>query len=129
MVLAIYDAKHKAFDMEKFKRRYTQPRAPEVASVSRYDAGKKTLTLNMNQIATLTLSTPEKLPVLIANRKSLISPNRLIIPLYLNDGAPPAIEKVLVLREENKSFVLRNVPRSTMPSMLHDLGAPFYFIL
>jgi len=121
---AIHETNPDAFEFEKFSRWYSQAGTPEVNVKSSYSSRSNTLTLTMTQYVPPTHKQPNKLPATIPITTGLIGPDGDSVLLDFGDGSEPAFERVLVLSEESQKFVLRNVPRGTLPSMLRNFSAP-----
>lgn len=123
---AIHDANPDAFDLKLFRRWYDQAGTPSVTMTSTYDESLKTLTLNMKQVVPPTHGQKENLPQLIPIKAGIIGPDGG--PIFVDDGnGAAAIEKVLILQDADQSFVLSNVPKGSMPSMLRNFSAHVRF--
>lgn len=123
-IQALHDANPNAFDVEKFKRWYSQAGTPEVTVTSVYDKNAKTLTLDMKQVVPPTHKQKEKLPALIPIKTGIIGPDGAKVLVNLGGKEESAFEKVLILSEASQSFVLHDVPEGSIPSLLRDFSAP-----
>lgn len=121
---AIHEQNANAFDKEKFARWYSQAGTPEVTVSSVYSSRHQTLTLRMKQVVPPTHKQPDKLPATIPITTGLIGPDGKEVAVDLKNGTEPLMERVLVLSESCEKFVLHNVPRGTMPSLLRNFSAP-----
>lgn len=120
---AIHDANPTSFDLEKFSRWYSQAGTPQVTVTSSYNKDTSSLLLNMSQVVPPTHDQPDKLAAFIPIRTGLIGPDGS--PVLVDDGESEAsYDKVLILSEDSQTFVLKNVPEGTMPSMLRGFSAP-----
>ncbi|MDT8421012.1 MAG: aminopeptidase N [Desulfuromonadales bacterium] len=122
-VAAMEDAAGK--DLQQFRRWYDQAGTPRVTLASQYDAGKKTLTLELSQQCPATPGQTEKLPFHIPIAVGLIDREGRDIPLRL-EGEGPAGDttRVLELTQSRQSFCLTGVDAKPVVSALRNFSAP-----
>ena len=112
-------------DFSQFKRWYSQAGTPQVSVRHRYDAYRKTLTLDITQQCPPTPGQPDKLPFYIPLGVGLLDAEGRDLPLCLEGEATAGeINRVLHLREAEQSFVFRDVPAGATPSLLRGFSAP-----
>ncbi|HET8708085.1 MAG TPA: aminopeptidase N [Pseudomonadales bacterium] len=121
-VKAMEDAN--SIDLTYFKRWYGQSGTPIVDVTGEYDAKAKTYRLDMRQHTPATADQKEKLPLLIPVKMGLISPNGEALPVKLSGDAEISNEKVLLLKDEQQSFLFESVPVEPTPSLLRGFSAP-----
>lgn len=111
-------------DLSTFDRWYAQSGSPTVTVATAHDAAASTLTLTVNQVVPKNSNQPDPLPMLIPMRVGLVGKDGA--PVMMDDGSGDAPEesKVLVLKEAQHTFVLKNVPEGTLPSLFRGFSAP-----
>jgi aminopeptidase N len=112
-------------DLQKFGRWYSQSGTPELTASGSYDASAKTFTLHLSQRTPPTHGQAEKQPLVIPVALGLISKNGMEFPLRLSgEDSPPGTSRVLVLEEEQQSFVFEDISEQPIPSLLREFSAP-----
>lgn len=122
-VKAIQDA-NPDLDLDTFRKWYSQAGTPVVTVDVKHDEGASTMTLDCTQAIPPTEKQPTTEPTLIPIRMGLIGPDGSPVMVDLGDGEAPVETKVLQLAKAQQSFVLHNVPKGTVPSLLRGFSAP-----
>lgn len=122
-VQAIQDA-NPDVDLSVFRRWYNQSGTPIVVVDVKYDEEKSALMLTCEQSIPATSKQPTTEPVLIPLRMGLIGPDGSVVPVDMGDGTPAVQSKVLNFGTTCETFVLHNVPKGTIPSLLRGFSAP-----
>lgn len=122
-VQAIQDA-NPEIDLTVFKRWYAQAGTPVVTVDVKYNESASTLTLSCDQAIQPTKKQPSTEPALIPIKMGLIGPDGSAVPVDLGDGSTPQMSKVLMFQDAQAIFVLHNVPKGTVPSLLREFSAP-----
>ena len=114
-------------DMTQFMRWYSQAGTPEVTALGRYDAERKTYTLDVKQTVPPTPGQPEKSPMVIPLALGLVGPNGHDLPLTLADGK--TLERgVLVLTEPSQSIEFTGIQERPVPSVNRGFSAPIKLV-
>ncbi|HEB93906.1 MAG TPA: aminopeptidase N [Gammaproteobacteria bacterium] len=114
-------------DFSQFRLWYSQAGTPELHISHRYDVAARTLTLDITQTCPPTPDQPEKQPFHIPLAVGLLDAEGCDLPLCLEGeagGVSAATTRVLHLREASQSFVFRDLPAGTVPSLLRGFSAP-----
>ncbi len=113
-------------DFSQFERWYSQAGTPELWVESSYDPTDKVLSLKIRQTCPLTPGQPHKEPFFIPMAMGLLTRDGRELPLQLEEEPAPASDftRVLVLKEETKTFRFVNVPSTPVPSLLRGFSAP-----
>mmetsp|Transcript_56272 Transcript_56272/g.138065 ORF Transcript_56272/g.138065 Transcript_56272/m.138065 type:complete len:875 (+) Transcript_56272:3098-5722(+) len=106
-------------DLAQFERWYTQSGTPTVKVAAKYDADKKTYTLEMEQSCKPTPGQDKKEPFHIPVRVGLLG----------KDGSDLVEERVLELKETKQTFVFEGVSEQPVPSILRGFSAPVKVVL
>jgi aminopeptidase N len=115
-------------DLKKFGRWYGQSGTPEVRARGSYDEIAKTFTLHLSQRTPPTHDQTDKQLLLIPVAVGLISRDGAELPLQLSgDDSPPGNSRLLVLEEEQQSFIFEGVSERPIPSLLREFSAPVKF--
>jgi aminopeptidase N len=110
-------------DLSTFPRWYAQSGTPVVTVGVSHDVSSQTMTLSFSQVVPTSSKQSNPLPALIPIRMGLVGPDGRAV--HVDDGQGPAAEtKVLVLRDAKQTFVLKNVPTGTVPSLFRGFSAP-----
>ncbi len=105
-------------DLTHFRLWYEQAGTPEVSFKGKYDAAKKTYTLDFVQSVPPTPGQPKKKPMHIPVLAGLVGSNGNDIDL----GGETT--KLLNLEKEKQSFTFENIPSEPVPSVLRGFSAP-----
>ncbi len=112
-------------DLQRFGRWYGQSGTPEVMVSTDYDASQSRFTLHLSQRTPNTLGQPEKQALFIPFAMGLLSPAGEEYPLQLSgEDSPCGTSRLLILEEDEQSFVFENIPQMPVPSLLRDFSAP-----
>lgn len=122
-VHAIQDANPEV-DLTVFRKWYSQSGTPVVTVDVMYDNASQQMTLSCEQMIPPTSKQPTAEPMLIPIRMGLIGPDGTSVPVDLGDGSAPALSKVLNFVDRKQDFVLRDVPKGSVPSLLRGFSAP-----
>ncbi|KAI0564516.1 Peptidase M1 [Gracilaria domingensis] len=122
-VQAIQDANPNV-DLTVFRRWYNQSGTPVVTVDVSYNDGDSTLSLKLNQMIPATSKQPTTEAMLIPIRMGIIGPDGSSVPVDLGDGSEPTLTKVLNFSSRDETFVLYNVPKGSVPSLLRGFSAP-----
>jgi len=109
-------------DFSQFMRWYSQAGTPEVTVRERYDAARKTLTLDIEQYLAPTPGQPEKSPMVIPLRVGLVGKDGRDLPLSLASGK--AERAVLVLTDQSHTFEFTGVAEQPVLSINRNFSAP-----
>jgi aminopeptidase N len=107
-------------DLSQFRIWYSQAGTPVLTVANHYDAAAKRFTLTVNQSTAPTPGQPEKAPLHIPIRLSLIGPDGKPQPL----DSSGATEQVLELKGTSARFDFDNIPAKPIPSLLRGFSAP-----
>ena len=122
-VQAIQDA-NPDVDLTVFRQWYNQAGTPVVTVDIAYDESASTMTLTCEQTIPPVAKQPTSVPVLIPIKMGLIGPDGSPVPVDLGDGSEPKNTKVLNFEKAKDTFVLKNVPKGSSPSLLRQFSAP-----
>ena len=112
-------------DLTKFKRWYSQAGTPELEVESSYDAAGQRLTLRVRQSCPPTPDMAEKEPFTLPLALGLLDAEGRELPFTWNSSrAGQASSPVLVLSEAEQEFVLENVSKPPILSLLRNFSAP-----
>lgn len=111
-------------DLSTFPRWYSQAGTPVVTVSCEHDSAESTMTLKLSQEISKTAKQPETLPALIPVRMGIIGPDGNPVMVDDGSGATPVETKVLNFTERSQTFVLRNVPAGSVPSLFRGFSAP-----
>ena len=112
-------------DLTLFRRWYSQAGTPEVTAATAYDAQAQRFTLTLTQHTGPTPGQPNKLPLHVPVRVSLLDGGGKPMSLRLAGAAPSAsTEIVLSLVEAQQHFVFEGVSSAPVPSLLRGFSAP-----
>jgi aminopeptidase N len=100
-------------DLSHFKLWYSQAGTPEVSFKGKYDAAKKTYTVELAQSLAPTPGQPDKKPLFIPVSIGL-----------LNDNGDDIAQETLHLMDTKQSFEIKNVASEPVPSVLRNFSAP-----
>ena len=109
----------------QFNLWYTQSGRPQVKAEGKYDADKQTYTLTLTQEIAPTRDQTEKEAMLIPVLTSLISQEGKDIPFQVTANGTLSGEQVLLLNQEEQTFILSDVKeKPAFHSLLRGLSAP-----
>jgi aminopeptidase N len=112
-------------DLTLFRRWYSQAGTPEVTATTAFDAPAQRFTLTLTQHTAPTPGQPDKQPLQIPVRMSLLDGDGKPLPLRLAGAAAPAgTEVVLSLTEAQQRFDFEDLPSAPVPSLLRGFSAP-----
>ena len=112
-------------DLEKFGRWYGQSGTPRLTVKGIYDEGEKTFTLHFRQQTPPSPGQLEKIPLVIPVVIGLISPDGRELPLQLaGDVSVSDTSRILLVEEEQQSFVFEGISEQPVPSLLRVFSAP-----
>ena len=110
-------------DMTQFMCWYTQAGTPEVTVTGRFDAARKTYTIEAKQTVPSTPGQPIKQPMVIPLKFGLVGKDSRDLPLALPNGGK--IERgVLVLSEPAHTFEFINISERPVMSINRGFSAP-----
>lgn len=114
-----------AADLKKFGRWYSQAGTPELRASGSYDESARTFTLYLSQRTPPTHGQAEKQTLVIPVAMGLISRDGTEFPLRLSgEDSPSGTSRVLMLEEEQQSFVFEDISEQPIPSLLREFSAP-----
>ena len=112
-------------DLGRFGRWYGQSGTPELKVSSSYDADAKIYTLHLSQVTPSTHDQSKKQPLVIPVAMGLLSKDGHALPLRLQgEQEGTGSSRLLVLDEEQQSFVFEGVEERPIPSVLRGYSAP-----
>jgi len=112
-------------DLKRFGRWYAQSGTPEVTVRSEYDARTARYTLHLSQRTPPSHDQASKQALVIPFAFGLLTPQGQQIPLQLpGEPGPEAFTRLLILEQEQQSFVFESVPCEPIPSLLRNFSAP-----
>ncbi len=109
-------------DMSQFMRWYSQAGTPEVTVAGRYDAARKTYTLEAKQSVPPTPGQPTKAPMVIPLSVGLVDKNGHDLPLVAQGGI--IAHGVLVLSEPTASIEFTGIAERPVLSVNRGFSAP-----
>ena len=109
-------------DMSQFMRWYSQAGTPEVTVAGRYDAARKTYTLEAKQSVPPTPGQPTKAPMVIPLSVGLVDKNGHDLPLVAQGGN--IAHGVLVLSEPTASIEFTGIAERPVLSVNRGFSAP-----
>ncbi|MGH6727848.1 MAG: aminopeptidase N, partial [Pseudolabrys sp.] len=110
-------------DMAQFMRWYSQAGTPAVTVATRFDAARKTFTLDAKQSVPPTPGQPTKEPMVIPLGVGLVGKDGRDLPLALSNGA--GIERnVLVLSERAHLYEFKGITERPVLSINRGFSAP-----
>jgi aminopeptidase N len=109
-------------DMTQFMRWYSQAGTPEVTVAGRYDAGRKTYTLEAKQSVPPTPGQPTKAPMVIPLSLGLVGKDGRDLPLVSQSGS--AAHGVLVLNEPTATVEFAGIAERPVLSVNRGFSAP-----
>ncbi|GAA0213054.1 aminopeptidase N [Kangiella japonica] len=124
-VRAMEDAN--GYDLQQFRRWYSQAGTPEVTVSSNYDADKRQLTLSFTQSCRPTPGQEDKEPFHIPVKVGLIDTLGKDIelkPVSLTDSDARVEGDIVHLKSAQQSVTFDDVPRNVIPSILRGFSAP-----
>jgi aminopeptidase N len=114
-------------DMTQFMRWYSQAGTPEVTISGRFDAARKTYTLECKQSIPPTPHQPAKKPMVIPLVLGLVGKTGQDLPLALSNGEK--IERgVLVLSEAARKFEFTGIGERPVLSIAREFSAPIKLV-
>ena len=120
---AMSDANHR--DLSDLAKWYSQAGTPEVTVKSSFDVAAGSFTLTFAQSVPPTRGQPDKVPVLIPVRMSLIGQDGILLPLTLQGGEALGTEAVLWFTKKEQAFTFENVGTARpVPSLFRRFSAP-----
>ncbi|KAI0562058.1 alanyl aminopeptidase [Gracilaria domingensis] len=111
-------------DLTVFRTWYNQSGTPVVTVVVSYNDGDSTLSLEFNQMIPAISKQTTTEAMLIPIRMGIIGLDGYSVPVDLRDGSEPTLTNVLNFSSRNETFVLYNVPKGSVPSLLRGFSAP-----
>jgi len=122
-VRAMEDAN--GIDLRQFRLWYTQAGTPRVHVRPRYDARRRTYTLEMTQSCPPTPGQARKRPLHVPVLTGLLGPDGNALPLRMaGEARARGTERLLELRRRREVFEFVSVPDRPVPSLLRDFSAP-----
>jgi aminopeptidase N len=114
-------------DMTQLMLWYSQAGTPEVTVATRYDAARKTCTLECRQSLAPTPNQPDKKPMVIPLVTGLVAKDGRDMPLVLANGK--AVERgVLELTEPSHTFEFTGIAERPVPSINRGFSAPIKLV-
>lgn len=108
---------------EQFRRWYSTAGTPIVSIEVLRDTSNRTMSLKCSQRIPPVAQQPTAEPLVIPLRIGIISPDGKPVPVDLGDGSP-AESRVLLLCDREQTFVLKDIPDGSVPSLLRGFSAP-----
>ena len=121
-VKAMEDANN--VDLSQFRRWYSQAGTPIIEVIQEYDCQHQTLTLSIRQSCPPTPGQDEKQPLHIPIVLGLIDQNGAPMPFQVQNGATMQDEVILDLKAAEQAFILVNLPKKPVVSILRNFSAP-----
>ncbi len=112
-----------ALDLTPFMAWYGQAGTPELAWSMTYDAGAKTVALELEQSTPATPGQSVKAPLPMPVRIGLLGPNGDDLPLIDGSGTPLASDQI-ELTADKQTFSFSSVPSAPVLSLLRGFSAP-----
>ncbi len=110
---------------EVFRRWYDQAGTPRLTARGRWDAAARTYTLTLRQHTPATPGQAHKQPLVLPVRVGLLRRDGVSLALRLaGDAGDAPTERVLVLTEDEASWVFVDVADDAVPSLLRGFSAP-----
>ncbi|SEJ26724.1 aminopeptidase N [Frateuria terrea] len=106
-------------DLSPYLAWYAQAGTPQLSAAGRYDAATRSYTLTLRQHTPATPGQPDKRALPIPVKLALFGPDGRMLPLH--DGAA---EQVVVLEQDEQSFVFPGIEHAPVPSLLRGFSAP-----
>ncbi len=111
--------------LEKFGRWYGQSGTPHVSASGVHDASTRTFTLTLSQHTPATHDQSDKLALVIPVVAGLLDRRGNPMPLKLaGDQQSAGYSRLLLLEEEEQSFVFEAIDEQPVPSLLRGFSAP-----
>ncbi len=107
-------------DLSQFRRWYKQAGTPELMVKEKFEADKKSYTLELSQFTPATPGQKEKLPFHIPLKISLLGKNEGSV----SDSAPSQATTVLNFTKDRQQFVFKNISEKPVLSILQGYSAP-----
>ncbi|MFO1257306.1 MAG: aminopeptidase N [Gammaproteobacteria bacterium] len=101
-------------DLSQFKRWYVQAGTPTVTAQSDYDPKNKIYTLKLSQYTPPTPDNSDKKPFVIPIKFALLNAH----------GTSITDDQILVLKDQEQSFIFRDINENPVPSLLGGFSAP-----
>jgi aminopeptidase N, Escherichia coli type len=121
-VQAMQDAS--GVDLTQFKRWYAQAGTPEIRARAEYQHDTQEYRLTLAQHTSPTPGQPVKKELVIPVGFALLDQEGKHVALRQNNDEDAPENRVLVLHEQEQTFVFRDVPPNVVPSLLRDGSAP-----
>lgn len=124
-VCAMEDAN--GYDLQQFRRWYSQAGTPEITVSSNYDGDKRQLTLDFKQSCPATPGQKDKEPFHIPIKVGLIDTlgNDIELkPVTLMDGDALVEGDIVHLKSAQQAVTFDDVPEGVIPSILRGFSAP-----
>ncbi|MGQ0674163.1 MAG: aminopeptidase N [Hyphomicrobium sp.] len=109
-------------DLAHFKLWYSQSGTPELVCTLKYDTGKKTAELTVEQMVAPTARQPKKRPLVVPMKLALLGSNGREIELKLDGGNVPG--SLIEITKRRQTFRFTGVPSAPVPSLLRGFSAP-----
>jgi aminopeptidase N len=106
-------------DLSPYLAWYGQAGTPQLSAQGHYDGTTHAYTLTLRQHTPATPGQPDKRALPIPVKLALFDPDGRMLPLH--EGAT---EQVVVLDQEEQSFVFPGIERAPVPSLLRGFSAP-----
>jgi aminopeptidase N len=114
-------------DMTQFKLWYSQAGTPEVKVSTRFDAARKTFTVECKQSLAPTPNQPDKKPMVIPLVAGLVGKDGRDLPMALSDGK--TVERgVLELTEPSHTFEFTGIAERPVLSINRGFSAPIKLV-
>jgi aminopeptidase N len=114
-------------DMTQLMLWYSQAGTPEVKVTTRYDAARKTYTVECHQSLAPTPNQADKKPMVIPLRAGLVGKDGRDLPLVQSNGA--AVERgVLELTQTSHTFEFRDIAERPVLSINRGFSAPIKLV-
>lgn len=110
-------------DLSQFMAWYAQAGTPTLVCKMKYDAGRRTADLTVEQVLAPTPGQPTKKPLQIPLRVGLLGGNGNDLPLTLADGRT-LDDGILEITKKKETFRFVDVPGRPVPSLLREFSAP-----
>lgn len=109
-------------ELEQFRLWYSQAGTPSITVKDKYDSGKKTYSLHIEQSCPATPGQPKKLPFDIPIKLGLVGKNGQ--DLMVEHNGKTASQHIIRLTDTEHNFIFKNVHEKPVPSILRDFSAP-----
>jgi aminopeptidase N len=115
-------------DLDRFGSWYGQSGTPEVSARGEWDSDLGRFTLHLSQRTPPTADQPDKAPLVIPIAVGLLSKTGAELPVQMTgEQSTGQTTRVLLLEQDEQSFVFDGIDARPVPSLLRGFSAPVKF--